>query len=748
MNVISDNSTVSRDAPAQPVRTPDQNSDEIDLRELLRKLNRRRGAMAGVFFLVLVAVTLYVFQVTPRYTAATMMVLDLRQSKVVDMEAVLSGMPKDVAAIRSEIDIIQSRTLLDRVARKLRLDQDPEFNPALQEDTGPPFYQPALDWLKGLWPGEEPLQPGPEEQAALLQRSIIDSLAGELKVENPRQSYTISLSFISISPKRAADIVNTVAELYLTDQMEAKFEATRRANEWLAERLEDLQAEVNTAELAVQELRKRGNLVQARGSTVLEQQIAELNAQLIMARVDKSQAEARLRGAQEAVSRAGGTGSLSDVLASPIIQRLRADEAALQRKVAEVSQRYGPRHPEMIKINAELADVRGKLAEETNRVVESLSNELEVATAKEQALRNSLNELRGQTSSALQAEVELRELERQAQSARVMYENFMERFRETGEQDALHRPDARIISWAEAPDRPSSPRKTMALGLGAVAGMMLATMTAFLLEALDRGFRTADQMEKATGLPVLGMVPSVARRKGFPDEFVMDKPHSAMSEALRGVRTAIHLCNVDHPPKTVLVTSSLPMEGKSTLCLSMGHLTAISGAKTLLIDADLRRAALAKRVNLETLPKSRIEDVLRGEADLQEAIAVDKDSGLHLLLAHGRTPSAGELLGSKRMAGLLRDLAKVYDLVIIDTPPVMGVADAWSLARSVDALIYVVRWSETPREMVRSALNQMRNLDIRISGIVMTQVDVRQQARYGYGGYGYYYGKYKKYYQE
>ncbi len=739
---------LSKNSVTAQIPMTESDGDEIDLRELLFKLNRRRGAMLGVFLLVMVAVILYTFQVTPRYTARTLMVLDLRQARVVDMEAVLSGMPKDVAAIRSEIDIIQSNTLLERVSRKLRLERIPEFNPALLDNPKEPFYQPLLDWARSFWPVEEPPPLSLEEEEIRLQRHIIDHLGRELTVDNPRQSYTINLAYTSINPIQAAQIVNAIAEVYLTDQMEAKFEATRRANEWLAERLEDLRVEVSAAEMAVQELRKRGNLVQARGATVLEQQIAEINAQLVMARVDRSQAEARLETAREALQRAGGTGSLRDVLASPIIQRLRADETALQRREVELSQRYGPRHPEMIKINAELADVRSKMAEETNRVVESLGNEVEIARAKEQALRQSLNELRGQTTSALQAEVELRELERQAQSARVMYENFLERFRETGQQDALHRPDARIISWADPPRQASYPRKRMLLGLGAAVGIMLAVMIAFLLEALDRGFRTSDQVERLTGLPVLGMVPAIARRKGFPDDFVMEKPHSALSEALRAIRTAIHLSNVDQPPKSVMVTSSVPMEGKSTLCLTLGRLAALSGTKTLLIDADLRRAALAKRVTSNEQSQFRLEDVLQGKAEFKEALMEDMESGMHILLAHGRTPSAGELLGSQRMARLLESLCKEYELVIIDTPPVMGVADALSLTKVVDALIFVVRWAETPRELVRSALHQMHNLDIRVRGIVVTQVDVRQQAKYGYGGYGYYYGKYKKYYQE
>ena len=729
-------------------RGPEADEDTIDLREMLRKLNRRKGAMVGVFLLVMVAVTLFVFQAVPRYTAEARMVLDLRQSTVVDLEAVLSGMPKDVAAIRSEIDVILSRTLLERVTQKMRLELDPEFNPNLVDRGPAPFYQSWLAGLRDFWPTADNLRPlTPEDEAKLLQNRIVDQLVGNLKVLNPRQSYTINLAYTAGSPERAAEIVNAVADFYLTDQMEAKYEATRRANDWLAGRLEDLREEVNAAEMAVQEIRKRGDLVQARGATVLEQQIAELNAQLIMARVASSQAEARLRTARGAVTRAeGAAGSLGDVLASPIIQRLRGEEASLRRSQAELSQRYGPRHPEMIKIGAELEDIRSKMAEETSRVVESLVNELEVTRAKERSLQNSLNELRGQTTGALQAEVELRELERHAQSARAIYENFLERFRETGEQEALYRPDARVVSWAQPPNGPSFPRKKMTLGLGAVVGMMLALMAAFILETLDRGFRTGDQLEQFTGVSVLGMIPALGSGQVWPEKYVLLKPLSSFVESLRGIRTAIQLSNVDRPPKIVLVTSSLPKEGKSTFCLALGRMVAASGHKVILIDGDLRRPSQADRVP-EATSRYKLEEVLKGEAELADAVSVDEASGLHLLTAHGKTPAAAELLGSQRMATMVAGLGEEYDLVIIDTPPV-GVSDAWALAKVADSVVFIVRWAETPRDTVKAALHQMAMLDVPVNGIVINQVNMRQQAKYGYGGYGYYYGKYRKYYKE
>ncbi|TVQ96277.1 MAG: polysaccharide biosynthesis tyrosine autokinase [Desulfovibrionales bacterium] len=744
---------------------PPSDGEEIDLRELFQKLNRHRLVIVGFFLLMSVITWLYVSQIIPQYTATTSLVLDFRKTSILNLEEVYTGGRTTPATLGTELEIIRSTSLLERVVDQLDLARNPEFNPALAEvqDVGhiQEFKAWIKAWFKGLWPEKaDDLETtetdsafrileelSPEERELLLRRNIVGVLQEGLQTENRRNSYIITISYTSRNPQMAALMANTVAKMYINDQLEAKFETTRQANDWLIQRLDGLRLEVQAAEQAVKNVRQQSGMIQTRAGTLLEQQVSDVNAQLIQARLKRSRAEAALSQAKS-VMESGGLEALSSILDSGSITQLRAEEASLRGKRTEMSQRYGPRHPMMIQVDAEIRDVQDKVNEETVRILKSLENDVLVARAEEQSLVQSLNRLRTDVGKAMEAELELMELERQAESSRRLYENYLGRFQEIRQHDELQRPDARIISPAEVPSAPSYPRKGLTMGMGMAAGLMFGVMGAFLLEALDRGFRTAEQLERATGLPVLGMIPAVARRKGFPDEYVLDKPHSAIAEALRGVRTAVHLCNVDKPPKTVMVTSSMPMEGKSTLCLSMGHLTALSGVKVLLIDADLRRAALTKRVTIDSLPNARLEDVLLGEAELQDALVVDKVSGLHLILAKGRTASAGVLLGSQRMADLLQNLSETYDLVLIDTPPVMGVADAWSLARSVDALVYVVRWSETPREMVRSALNQMKNLDIKVRGIVMTQVDVRQQARYGYGGYGYFYGKYKKYYQE
>ena len=723
--------------------------EELDLRELIQKLNRRRMAIIGIFILVVVMTGLYLYQAVPKYTAQTQLTLDVRKSRVVDIEEVLSGISTDASVIGTEMDIIRSSSLLARVVDKLRLDQDPEFNPALLEDDEPGFMDGFRQWLGSLWLLESDLEEelSPEEQEFRLRQSITRTLQNNLEVEHRRQTHTISISYTSQNPRRAAQIANTLADLYLTDQLEAKFEATRRANDWLAERLDTMRQEVQAAEQAVKNIREDSNIIQAGSTTLFEQQISDVNAQLIQARLNKSRTEARLAQAREVMNRAGGIESLGEVLGSGTIQQLRSEETSLRRRKAELSQRYGPRHPQMIQIEAEMSDLQEKLKEEANRILESLENEVQVARAEEQTLVRSLNQLRSEAGHVMEAELQLRELERQAQSSRTLYENFLGRFQETREQDALQRPDARVISRAEVPASASHPKKNRTLALGMAAGLMFGVMGAFILETLDRGFRTGDQVEKATGLAMFGIIPLLGRTKGVPHNYVVQKPFSSLSESLRAIRSAVHLSDVDNPPKTVMVTSSLPKEGKSTFSLAFGRLSAAAGAKTLVIDADLRRPMLAKYLP-DVKVQARLEDVLQDKAAITDAIVKDPQSGLHLLMAHGQSPAVGEMLGSKKMQDLLTKLKEYYDLIILDTPPIMGVSDAWGLAKNADSVVFIVRWAETPRDTVRAALRQMEMLEINVGGAILSMVNVRQQAKYGYGGYGYYYGKYKKYYKE
>lgn len=727
----------------------EESKDGIQLSSTLRFLRRRMGVIAGAFIVVTGLSAAITYSFTPQYTAQALLMIDVRKVHVTDVQSVLSGLSAENAVLRSELDVLNSAPLMRRVAERLDLYTDPYFNPprrpsrwARMRDQGrqvlaqllPSHLMPA--WAEEMEVGDGPRRLDPEEE----RRQTIDRLLTNVRTDNDGRSHTIKLSFTSPSPHKSAEIVNTIVDQYLDEQLEAKLDATRAANEWLVQRLNELGAEVRDAELAVREYREKHGLIESRGETVTEQQLAGINAQLVTAQVERSQAEARLRAA-----RSGNPEGLRDVEGATILSQLRSEEAILRRREAEMASRYGPRHPQMVNIRAERADVQAKLREETNRVVQSLNIGVQEALAKEEALVEALAGLRQRTGGSQRAEVELNELIRQADSVGALYANFLRRYRETSEQEGLQRPDARVVSSADVPNNPSFPRPALMMGVGGILGLLFGLLAAAVLELVDRGYRMSKQVERETGLPVLGVEPLLKTRLE-PSTYALSKPFSAFSEGVRGLRTTLQFANLDSPHKVIMVTSSVPSEGKTSLCMTLGRVAARSGARTLLIEADMRRPRMAHRLKLK--PKAFLADVLDGTQTLDAAIIEDKFSGMHVLASRHGVTNPLERLASRRMEAFLEGMRHRYDLVLLDTPPIMAVSDAGALAKAVDAVVFVVRWGDTPRDTVKAALRKLAVLDVEVTGVVLSQVDLRRQATYGYGDYGYYYDRYKSYYAE
>lgn len=699
-----------------------------DLRELYLLVRRRLRLLASITIGTAVVALVLAFVLPSRYSAETVIMLDPRKTRVTNME-VVSGLTPDVASVRTEVDIIQARTVVDRVIKKLDLLNDPEFN----KDIGGIF-----SWIFGA--------DAPSEEEALEQRGkIAKELLENLSVANDGRSFSIALSYSYKDPVVAAKIANTFADEYLVDQLEAKYDMTQRANTWLSSRLEQMRDEVQLAERAVEDYKRKNNLVGVGEETITQQQLVAINSQLVAARAELSQAEAKLNSTEALVTGKGNLEAASTVLSSPLIQSLKTQEAEVGRKAAELAGRYGDRHPTIINARSELRDIRSKISEEVQKIVQGMRNDVDIQKAKVSSLDKELANAEGRTGAGDQAMVMLRQLQREAEASRSLYEGFLNRYKQVAEQQDLQVADARIIARAEPPLRPYFPNKLLFLIIGTLLGGIGGFVTILLLEYFDRGFRGQTEIERASGVSGIGMIPALKDLgESGPEDYVLAKPLSAYAEALRTVRTAIHFSNVDAPPKVVMVTSSVPGEGKTTFCVSLGRVLAKGGNKVLLIDADLRRPRVRTQSGADT-SKPDLAQVLAGEVPAIAAIQKDA-SGMDMIIAHTKTPNPQDLLASHQMERLITGLRASYDIIIIDTPPVMAVADAAMVAKVVDTSLYLVRWATTPREVVLQGLKTMRGFNVRLAGVVLTQVDLEQQAQYGYGDYGTYYGRYKEYY--
>jgi len=744
---------------ALPPASPE---DGFDLRELGRKLWRRKGIILGTSVILMVLAALYIFQLTPRYTAEAHIVIDTPQSNVVDVEAVLSGLPVRYDTIRTEIEVIRSRSLARKTIAKLGLDSDPEFIGAPPEPSGVAQLLDLLDprrhipeeWLAVLsGPSDDESVAQEDEKVAQKkaaerkQTRVTNAFLAALKVAPQQRSRVIKLAFTSESPDKAAKIVNTLADFYIVAQLEVKFQATQTASTWLSERLAGLREQVAASEKAVEVFRNESGLLRGRDAVLAAQDVSELSTQLVVERSKVAESETMLQLLESLLTSPGEIESVSLVLQSPLIQSLREQEAQLEGKVAELFMTYAERHPKIINARAEVGDLRKKIKGEVGKIVRGLRNEIVVARAREDGLNRRLTELKSEVALLNRTGVQLRALEREADANRMLFETFLIRLKETTAQESFQQADSAILSRADVPLGPSFPNKRRLLLLSLLGAVSLGVLLAFAIEKLDRGFRSMEQVVQVMGVAPLGLIPALKglRRLGkTPSAYILEKPGSAFAEAIRSLGTSILLADVGRRPKVILIASALVKEGKTTVTVSLARLQASVGNKVVVVDCDLRRPGVHKEFGFRSSPG--LVEVLAGEASLDDVMQEDPVSGADVLVAGGRAPSPAELLGSAPMKELLKKLSRSYDLVIIDSAPVMAVSDTWALSRVVDKTVFLVRWADTPREAATAALQQLVDAGADVIGVMLSMVDVKKHARYGYSDSGYYYGSLRKYY--
>jgi polysaccharide biosynthesis transport protein len=490
-------------------------------------------------------------------------------------------------------------------------------------------------------------------------------------------------------------------------------------------------------------------LVGIDGNTLISQQISELSAQLIVARTSRAEADAKLGQVRRLVQLQGGAGAAADVLGSPIIQALDEQESTVKRDVAALADEFGDRHPRMISARAALRDIQAKITAEVAKVVQKLENDVGVARAREIALQDSLEQLKARMSQSNSAEVQLRALEREVAAERTMLETFLSRYEETSAQtdSAVQQSGARIISRADVPDNPSYPPRSLIVATVFLIAGVLSVLAVLVIEQFDRGYRSGEQVERGLGRRSLGLVPMIrgsAGRGQLPETFLLKNPTSMFGEAVRSVFTSVLLAPQGAPPKTLLITSAQPHEGKTTLAVCLARMRGLSGKRTVIVETDLRRPAVHRKLEVPRTPG--LVELISGEAQLSDVLHRDERSGAYVIPAGKVTTDPAELLASPQMRNLIDTLAVEFELVILDSPPVIAVSDPRLLAPQVDATILVVRWAQTPRDVAGLAAKQIEESGGRLIGVVLTMVDSKKHAQYGFSDSAYYYGPVRKYY--
>jgi polysaccharide biosynthesis transport protein len=734
---------------AQKQSMPSNEDDTlIDLRGMFLLLWRRKFIILSIVLIGLSVTLILLTIIKPVYTARAIVLVEASsKSRAADELKLLVNeyVRFDTSFITNEIEVMRSRSLIRKVIEKLDLLSDPEFN--LNYRTSLQKYAPELlnrqTAYKSLNVYKSALENLPVDVIDQQMNALITIFINNMTIKAIPGSYAIQIQYSSLNPSKAALIANTIAEVYIEERLEAKFKASKKVTDWLDSRLGELRNQVREAEMAVAEYRAKNNLNEGVRTYVSAEQLSQLNSQLIDAKAQRAAAEARLSQIRRLAQSGSQVDTSSDVMNSAFVLKLKSDEANLIRQLSDLSKRYGDKHPKMQTLKAEMAELRRNLSLETQNIIQNVANEVQVAEARVSSLESDLEQIKGVRDIENEKLIRLNELQREADSNRMIFDNFLETYKRSDEQEQLQEANARILSFAAIPNRPAFPQRMLFLSLGLAISLFFGLFLALLLEKLDNKFRSSAQLEKSTGYPCFALIPKVSNiPQSHLAQFVLDKPSSTVAEAMRTLRTVVNLRgrHDGKKPKVITVTSSFPGEGKTTISTWLARLAAKSGDRVILIDADLRRPNVHRLLGQPN--DITLVDYLTGKSKLKDVIQKDSASGLHMVYAKSVPNSALALITSATMANLIEALREEYDLVVIDSPACLAVSDARQLATYSDQLIYAVAWDKTPREIVLGGVKQFSDIGYHRIGLTLTNVDVKRHVRYGYGDTVYYYGRY------
>ncbi|AWB08943.1 protein tyrosine kinase (plasmid) [Azospirillum humicireducens] len=732
-------------------------ADKVDVKRLAQTLWRQKWLILGITAVLWLPAVLLVNSMTPLYSASSVVVIDPHPNRVINIPSVSEPMGIYQDTVNTEVEILRSRDLARRVVEALKLGQEPEYattaakpgplTPLLEDgrallaDVAGALPEPLSAMLT---PPPRPAAPT-GDAAELESARLIDAFQKNLRVSPGVQSRAIRITVEAKDPQLAARAANAVADAYIALQVEAKRNATQRASEWLQSRLDELRQDMTTTgRAAIEAMRSETGMVKGRDAPLVNEEMSALNAQLAEARTAHANAQARLRQLQAV--RPGNPESLAgaDIGGDPLITGLRQRQAALSAQLAELRAQYGDRHPALTRPAAELRDLNASLATEVDRVVRGLRGEVEQQVAKIQDLSRRMEGLRTESFDTLQADVRLRELQRQADASDDNYRRAVTRLKETQVLQALEMtPDVRIVSSASVPTGPVGPGKTVLAGLAAVVCGAIATGIALVRSMGQRGVYSSHQVEALLGLPAVGIVPLLGRTKrGRSGEAARD-PYaetggSDFAEAvwrlcarLRLVRTGAETATAKGG-EVIMLTSSVAGEGKTTLAVALSAFLADAGRRVVVVDCDTRRPAVHRLLGNGRPPRG-LTDLLGGDATLDQVLHLDERRRVAVIAAGRLVDRPQTLLGSQAMLSLLVELSERYDVIVLDTPPVLSVSDALILAPLADRILYVVRWARTASSLAGAGIRQVRQVGGRVGGAVLSMVNAREHANLEYG---------------
>lgn len=713
---------------------------EPEFVEYGRAVLQRKWAILALALLFAALAAYVVSLMTPVYRASSTVLIESTKAKLVSIEEVYTGVTTGREFFQTQAEVLKSRDVAIRVVRKLNLFEHPEFDPRKERASAWKerafAYVPALMLQLGFSPPASRAISEGELEAEVLRR-----FAARLTVEPVRQSNLIKIRVDSADPKLAAEIANALGEAYIQSDLDNRVKLTQSAGTWINDRLADLKGKLESSERALQAYRDREGLFEQRGTTVsgVGRQFDELTNRLVDARVKRSEAEEAYNQVKSGES--NGYDGVPAVVKSPAVQRAREIEAEAEKRVADVSQRYGPDHPRYATAESDLASARANTRKQIQGIVQSVLKEYNVARATEKAIEDGLSQSKSSIQNMNRKEIQLGSLERDVSTNRALYQTFLSRSRETNATSDSQQAIGRVIDPAVAPPYPIRPARTLTVLVAALAGLMLGVAGALVLRRLDTAIKTIGDVESKLGQPLLTALPLLGgKAKRDVARASIDRVHDVYAEGVRTASTGIYLSTLDSPRKIVGVTSSVPGEGKSTFAINLA-LTEAKTKRTLLVESDMRKPSIAKALSL-TEAVAGLAELISGTASVDECTLRIEGTQLDVILCGRVPPNPLDLLMSNRFKELLVELRAVYDIIIIDCAPVQLVSDALIVGTMCTGMIYVVKADDTPLPMARAGIGRILNAHVQMLGVVLNRYHIKRAEKYygeysGYGKYSY-----------
>jgi len=729
----------------------DRNSGSLPWLQVRDFLVRQWRLIASFTALGIILAIMYLAIAPSRYTAQADMIIDTKKTTWVQSEMTSENRLVDDSAVESEIETTKSEKVASAVVRRLHLTEDPEF----VGSGGPSLMQrllPLFEWAPAEKPSEDDLM-----------RGAVGTLSANLRVTRVGRSYHEEIAYTSLDPVKAAKIANAVAQAYFDDQLEAKLGQTQRASEWLQQRIGELRQQASDAYKAVQDFKSTHNIMitaapgSPDGKLASDVELDQLGVALAKARADTSQAKAkldRIDGILQQRSRKADFNIpdpvVTDALSNPVITKLRQQFFDDQNKMNEWSAKYGANHTAVVNLRTDMLTIQNSIWDEISRIAESYKSEYQITKAQEEAIDKRMTEVFQKSATTRQSQVKLRELETAATSYRNIYETFLSRFTQSVQQQSFPSTEARVVTEASAPRTPSSPKVRLTLALAAVCGGMLGIMCALAREQINRQVLTRTQLEKLLGTTCLAALPDLSGSRTLVrkprahngtafHEINEVPPFSATAEALRYIKVAIDL----HPTegKVIGMVSALPGEGKTTVATSFAAFAAKNGARTLLVDADLRNPSMTRLLGHAAAPG--LLNLAAGDMNFDRLVITDEKYKFDFLPASTQPEfsNSSDVLNSVVIKDMLKKVRGDYDYVLVDLPPILPVVDVKAVAHLFDGFILIVEWGSTSVDELVRAASVSPILSDRLLGAILNKADEAVMRRFeGYSDrrYAYY----------